>query len=90
MLCRDTRDSADSSRMVISLRLISRLKITVGRLCLMAAERARSRASVELCVGTMPRPARYNWSALSTCTHRTGTDGTRRTSTMYLQRVRCG
>ena len=34
MLCRDTRDSADSSRIVISFRLISRLKITVGRSCL--------------------------------------------------------
>ena len=46
MLCSGTRASADSSRMVISLRLISRLNITVGMPCLIVAARARSRASV--------------------------------------------
>ncbi len=59
MACRATRDSADSSRMVISLRLISRLKITVVRPLWTAAARARSRARVELCVGIQVGPARY-------------------------------
>ena len=56
--CSGTRASAESSRMVISLRLISRLKITEVRPALTEAARARSRARVELCVGIMPRPAR--------------------------------
>ena len=56
--CSGTRASAESSRMVISLRLISRLNITVASRCLIAAARARSKASVELWVGIMLRPAR--------------------------------
>ena len=76
IVLRGTRASADSSRIVISFRPISRLNSTVAMLCLMAAARAKSSASVELCVGIMPRPARYRWSLLSTCTHRTGRDGT--------------
>jgi len=42
-----TRASADSSRMVISLRPISRLNSTVAMPCLMAAARAKSSASVD-------------------------------------------
>ena len=45
--------SADSSRMVISIWLISREKITEDRPCLIEAERARSSASVDL-----PQPGR--------------------------------
>ena len=45
--------------MVISFRPISRLNSTVAMLCLMAAARAKSSASVELCVGIMERLARY-------------------------------
>jgi hypothetical protein len=68
--------------MVISLRLISRLNMTVASPCFSDAARARSSARVELWVGIMLRPARYSLSALSTCTQRTGRDGTLRTSTM--------
>ena len=49
--CNGIRASAESRRMVISVQLMLRLKMTVGRSCLIAAERARSRARVELCVG---------------------------------------
>jgi len=59
IVLRGTRASAESSRIVISLRPISRLNSTVARLFLMAAARAKSSARVELWVGTMPRPARY-------------------------------
>ena len=68
--------------MVISLRLISRLNMTVVSPCFSDAARARSRASVELWVGIMLRPARYSLSALSTWTQRTGREGTGLTSTM--------
>ena len=44
--------------MVISVRLISREKTAVVRLCLIAALRAMSIPSVELCVGTIERLAR--------------------------------
>lgn len=40
----------------------------------------KSSPIVELCVGTIERPARYRWAGLSTSTQRTGTDSTRRTS----------
>ena len=83
MVDNGTRASADSSRMVISLRPISRLNSTVLMLFLMAAARAKSSASVELWVGIMLRPARYRRSRLSTCTHRTGWEGTGRTSAKY-------
>ena len=83
IVCIGTRASADSSRMVISLRPISRLNSTVLMPFLMAAARAKSSARVELWVGIMPRPARYRWSGLSTCTHRTGWESTGRTSTKY-------
>ena len=46
IVCSGTRASADSSRMVISLRPISRLKNAVPSPCFMAAARAKSRASV--------------------------------------------
>ena len=52
--------------MVISDLLISREKITDVWECFTDALRAMSRASVELCVGIIERPARYRWSALST------------------------
>ncbi len=54
MECSGTRASAESSRIVISLRLISRLKITAVWPALTEAALARSRASVELWVGIMP------------------------------------
>ena len=50
--------SADSSRMVISERVISRLKKTLVRLLWIEAARQRSRASVELWVGIIDSPAR--------------------------------
>ena len=50
--------SADSSRMVISLRVISRLKMTEAWLWWMLAARHRSSASVELWVGMPVGPAR--------------------------------
>ncbi len=73
MWCSGTFASAESSRMVISLRLISSEKTHEVRPCLIEAERAKSRPSVELWVGIMVLPARYRWSALSTSTQRTGT-----------------
>ena len=45
--------SADSSRMVISIWLISRLKMAEVRPCLIDADRARSSASVDF-----PQPGR--------------------------------
>ena len=48
IVCNDTLASADSSRMVISFRPISRLKNAVLSPFLMAAERAKSRARVDL------------------------------------------
>ncbi len=47
MWCRATRASADSSRIAISLRPISSEKMTLGRLCLIAAVRAKSSARVD-------------------------------------------
>ena len=44
--------------MVISFRLISSEKMHVAMLCLIAADRAMSSPSVELCVGIIDRPAR--------------------------------
>ena len=58
MWCSGIRASADSSRMVISLRLISREKITLVMRCLIAADRQKSSPRVELCVGIIERPAR--------------------------------
>ena len=68
--------------MTISILLISSEKMALAMLCRTAALRAKSIDAVELCVGIIDRPARYRWSALSTLTHRTGTLGTGRTSTM--------
>ena len=82
MLCSGTRASADSSRMVISFRLISRLKITVGKPCLIAAARARSSASVELCVGIIAAARQVQVIGAVHLDTATGTDGTGRTSTM--------
>ncbi len=48
MWCSATRASADSRRIAISLRPISREKITLGRLLLMEQARAKSSASVDL------------------------------------------
>ncbi|CAM5570327.1 hypothetical protein SANTM175S_04159 [Streptomyces antimycoticus] len=48
MWCRATRASADSRRIAISLRPISREKMTLGRLFLIDAARAKSSASVDL------------------------------------------
>ena len=76
MFCSGIRASAESSRMVISLRPISRLKMTVDILCWIAAVRAMSSPRVELWVGIIGVPARYRWSAASTWMQRTGTDGT--------------
>ena len=59
--------------MMISMRLISREKTTAAMLCLTAADRTKSIAMVELWVGIIDSPARYRWSALATCTQRTGT-----------------
>ncbi len=50
--------SADSSRIVISERVISRLKKTLARLFWIDAARHRSSASVELWVGMPVGPAR--------------------------------
>ena len=71
-----TRASAESRRMVISVRVISRLKKQLAMLLWIDAARQMSRPRVELCVGIMAAPARYRWSSLSTWTHRTGTLGT--------------
>ena len=68
--------------MVISLRLISSEKMTAVRPCLIAADRAMSSPSVELCVGIIDAPARYRWSVASTWMQRTGTLGIARTSVM--------
>ena len=59
--------------------------MTLDIRCLIEQDRKKSSPSVELCVGTMARPARYMWSSLSTCTQRTGTLSTGRTSTMNLE-----
>ena len=48
-----TRASAENSRIMMSCLLISREKITVGACCRIAAERAKSIASVDL-----PEPGR--------------------------------
>ena len=48
MFCRGTAPSALIRRIAISLRPISREKSTVGKLCLIAAARAKSSASVDL------------------------------------------
>ena len=71
--------SADSSRMTISDLLISSEKMTLAIRFLIEQDRRKSSPSVELCVGTMPRPARYRCASLSTCTQRTGTLRTGRT-----------
>ena len=55
MWCKATLASADSSRMVISLRPISREKINVGNLWLMAAVRAKSSPSVNCRLPAGPR-----------------------------------
>ncbi len=70
--------SADSNRMTISDLLISREKMTLAIRCLIEHDRKKSSTSVELCVGTIPRPARYRCAGLSTSTQRTGTLATRR------------
>src|SRR2546421_7126733 len=86
--CNGTRASADSSRMTISTLLISSEKMALAKLCFTDVARQKSMAAVELCVGIMARLARYRWSSLSTVTHRTGTLGTARTSTMNRDPVR--
>src|SRR4051795_9030070 len=83
MWCSGTFASAESSRMVISDLLISSEKIADVSPCLIEHAREKSSARVELWVGTIDRLARYMWSALSTCTHRTGTLAIGRTSTTY-------
>ena len=50
--------SAESRRIMISERVISRLKKTLVRLLWIDAARQKSRARVELCVGIIDRPAR--------------------------------
>ena len=50
--------SADSSRITISDLLISSEKMTLANWFLIDADRMKSRPRVELCVGTMPAPAR--------------------------------
>ena len=90
MMCIGTRASADSNRIVISFRPISSENTTVGSPCRIVAERAKSRASAELWVGIMPRPARYSSPSLSTWTQRTGRGKTGRTSVMNRHRVSCG
>src|SRR6266508_6025482 len=80
--CSGTRDSADSSRITISTLLISRLNTRLAKLLRIDVARTKSNAAVELCVGIIDLLARYRWSSLSTSTHRTGTLGIGRTSTM--------
>ena len=80
--CRCTRASAESRRMVISLRLISSEKTTDVMLCLIDADRAMSMPMVELCVGIIERPARYRCVACSISTQRTGTLSIGSTDTM--------
>ena len=48
MFCSETVASAENIRIMISILDISREKITVGLPCLTAADRAMSRASVDL------------------------------------------
>ena len=62
--------------------------MTLDIRCLIEHDRKKSSPSVELCVGTIARLARYMWSALSTWTQRTGTLSTGRTSTMNLEHER--
>ncbi len=71
--------------MTISVLPISSEKMTDAMPCLMEHDRMKSMLSVELCVGTIARPARYMWSP-STSTHRTGTEETGRTATMRRSR----
>ena len=52
------RASADSSRMTISDLLISSENTALVMPCFTEQERAKSSPSVELCVGTIERPAR--------------------------------
>src|ERR1700747_1421729 len=75
--------SADSSRITISDLLISSEKMTLASRFLIEQDRMKSSPSVELCVGTIPRPARYRRAGLSTCTQRTGTHGTGRTQSPF-------
>ena len=74
--------SAESSRITISDLLISSEKMTLASRCLIEHDRMKSSPSVDLCVGTIPRPARYRCAGLSTSTQRTGTLCTRRTAAM--------
>ena len=67
------RASADSSRMVISVRLISSEKITLVRPCLIDAARAMSRPRVELWVGIIASTGEVQMVGASTSTQRTGT-----------------
>ena len=59
MFCSGTCASADSSRIVSSVRPISRENTTEVRPCLMDADRQMSSAIVELWVGIIDRDARY-------------------------------
>ena len=52
------RASADSSRMTISVLLISSENTALVMPCLTEQDRAKSSPSVELCVGIIDRPAR--------------------------------
>ena len=83
MCCSWMPASAESRRMVISVRLISSEKMTAAILCLIAADRTMSSPMVELCVGIMALPARYRWSSASTSMHRTGTEPTRSTRSIF-------
>jgi hypothetical protein len=74
--------SAESSRMTISVLLISSEKMTLAIRFLIEHDRMKSKPSVELWVGTMALLARYMWLALPTSTQRTGTLPVRRTFTM--------
>jgi hypothetical protein len=56
--------------------------MTLAIRCLIEHERMKSSPSVELCVGTIPRPAKYRCEPLSTCTQRTGTLRSRRTASI--------
>ena len=61
--------------------------MTLACWCLIEQDRMKSSPIVELCVGTIDRPARYRWAGLSTSTQRTGTESTRRTSAIVTGRV---
>ena len=63
-------------------------KITLVIECFTEHDRTKSNPRVELCVGTIARPARYRCLSLSTSTHRTGTLATGRTATMNREPVR--